>query len=106
MIRRIRNSSAPRKLLKDLGCISTLWGIENRFGRKMCNTLRNGRLDHSKCSNAGVLGPLRCDSQLSLQQSFDDFAEAWKEPYRGVLAEGKLPRLLLWTFSSPDRTKN
>ena len=44
--RRLRNSSAPRKLLKDLGCISTLWGIENRFGRKMCNTLCNGRLDY------------------------------------------------------------
>jgi hypothetical protein len=43
---RLRNSSAPRKLLKDLGCISTLWGIENRFGRKMCNTLCNGRLDY------------------------------------------------------------
>src|ERR1700676_5147312 len=43
---RSRNSSAPRKLLKDLGCISTLWGIENRCGRKMCNTLCNGRLDY------------------------------------------------------------
>jgi hypothetical protein len=39
---RLRNSSAPRKLLKDLGCISTLWGIVKRFGRKMCNTLCNG----------------------------------------------------------------
>jgi hypothetical protein len=38
---RLRNSSAPRKLLKDLGCISTLWGVENRFGKKMCNTLCN-----------------------------------------------------------------
>ncbi len=46
MTGRLRNSSAPRKLLKDLGCISTLWGIENRFGRKMCNTLCNGRLDY------------------------------------------------------------